>query len=215
MGSSWARLRGVCVWLSAYCVYAHVCLGGHTCVLYMYECLWWGSVHICIHVSNKGSVCVLCTCTDVFLCLCTHKWLSVCVIYIHIWGFVCVACICIGVSAWEQCVLCTCMYAEGQYVYVCIYMVSMYEQCVHDCKGKVCVVGQCVLCLSVTVGGSVWLCMLSACIALCGIMCVLCASHVLCGAVHMWYVLGPHHPQVECISLSTQSSLGTFRSPTK
>lgn len=54
------------------------------------------------------------------------------------------------------CVLCTCIYAEGQYVYVCIHMVSMYEQCVHDCKGKVCVVGQCVLCLSVTVGGSVY-----------------------------------------------------------
>lgn len=31
----------------------------------------------------------------------------------------------------------------------------------------------------------------------------------------MWCVLGPRHPQVGCISLSTQSSLGTFQSLTK
>lgn len=104
----------------------------------------------------------------------------------------------------------------GQYVYVYIYVLSMYGQCVHVCRDKVCVVRQCMLYVSVTVGGSMCLFVFYAFISLCEVVCVLCASHICCvRAVHMWYVLGPYHPQGGSISLSTQSSFETFLPLTK
>lgn len=97
----------------------------------------------------------------------THSGVCVCGMYMH--RCVCMRTVCLVY-----------MHVCGGAVCVSLHLhLSMYEQWC-DGKGKVCVVGQCVLCLSVTVGGSVCLCMLSACIALCGIVCVCCAPHTCC-----------------------------------
>lgn len=83
---------------------------------------------------------------------------------------------------------------EGQYVYIYIYTVSMYGQCEHIayvCHGAVCVCcimhvclwEQLLMCISVTVEGSVYFCVLNACISVCGgIVCVVCMSTcIVCG----------------------------------
>lgn len=111
---------------------------------------------------------------------------SVCYVHTHLGVCVCVWHVYAQVCLHENSVSCvhTCMWRGSMCMFASTWCLCMSNG-VHDCKGKACVVGQCVLCLSVTVGGSVCLCMLPACIALCGIVCVLCASHMLCGAVHM------------------------------
>lgn len=113
--------------------------------------------------------------------LCTHKWLSVCVMYIHIRGFVCVWHVYAQVCLHEDSVSCVhaCMRRGSMCMFASTWCLCMSNG-VHDGKGKVCAVfichcrGQCVFVYVVCLHSSLW-----------DSVCVLCASHVLCGAVHM------------------------------
>lgn len=141
--------------------------------------------YFCVHVSNKGSVCVLCTCTDVFSC-CVPTNGCQCVLCTYTFGGLCVWHVYAQVCLHENSVFCVhaCMWRGSMCMFASTWCLCMSNG-VHDCKGKACVVGQCVLCLSVTVGGSVCLCMLPACIALCGIVCVVCITHVVWGSAYV------------------------------
>lgn len=86
------------------------------CAVYKSRCVCMGIVCACVH---------------------TYMYLRGCMYYMHMHRCVCMT---------TMCVLCTCMSVGGQYLYVYIYTVSMYGQCVYvhvAYRGNVCVVGQC------------------------------------------------------------------------
>lgn len=95
---------------------------------------------------------------------------NVCVVYMHVWGAVCVCA--------------QCLYLGSVYMYVLPIraMFELWGSVCMLCNAHVCLCEQLLLCISVTVEGSVCFCVLNACISVCGgSVCVVCMyTHVVC-----------------------------------